>query len=393
MRILIGADTYYPGVDGASYFTQRLATGLKARGHQVLVIAPSRSLKSEYFSHDGVEIFGVSSWPTVLHKFYRFTPPLFIKNKIRPVIKRFQPEVAHIQGHFFIERAVVRVAGEQGVPTMGTNHFMPENLLHYLHAPKPIENLIKKFGWWQFKILFEKLPIVTTPTHTAAELLQQIGLAHSVLAVSCGIDLQKFKPENKNPELLKKYSLPTDRPIFLCVGRLAPEKNVDLILRALSPALKNNSAHLAVAGNGMEKSRLERLAGELGIKNAVTFLGFVPDVDLPGLYPLAQVFIMAGTAELQSLVIMEAMASGLPVIAVRALALPELAHPGVNGFLFNPGDEKALREAAEQLIANPQERLLMGAKSRELILKHDINLTMERYEELYRQLVEKYKKC
>lgn len=352
MRILIAADTFYPSVDGASFFTQRLAKKLLERGHEVLVIAPSTSFKSGYVDADGIPMFGVSSLPTLFHKLYRFTPPILLSKRIRPVIEKFDPQVAHIQGHFFIESTVAKLSREMRIPILATNHFMPENLLHYLHAPVAVENIIKKIGWAQFRAVFRRLPVVTTPTKTAAKVLKDIGLTQDILPLSCGIDLAKFNPRNDGGYLRLKYNLP-NKPLVLCVGRLAPEKHIDQILKACALALKKTSFHLMVAGNGMEKEKLIKLAQELGISDNVSFLGFVPDADLPFLYPLASLFIMAGTVELQSLVTMEAMASGVPILAANALALPELVHSGENGFLFDPQSVDNLANGIQKIITNP----------------------------------------
>lgn len=387
MKILIAADTFYPSVDGASFFTQRLTKKLMDRGHEVLVIAPSTSLKSvNTKTPDGISVFGVTSWPTFFHKFYRFTPPLRLMSKIRPVIKKFNPDVAHIQGHFFIESTIAKLSRELNIPILATNHFMPENLTHYMHAPQYIENIVNKLAWKQFKSVFDKLPFVTTPTQTAAKVLKDIGLKQEILPLSCGIDLAKFNPNNDGEYLRQRYHLP-NKPLVLCVGRLAPEKHIDQILKACAGALQKTTFHLMVAGNGMEKEKLLKLAKELGISDSVTFLGFVPDEDLPFLYPLASLFIMAGTVELQSLVTMEAMACGVPVLAANALALPELVHPGENGFLFDPQSVGELSGFIEKIISNPELKKYMSIQSLKYIKTHDINDTIRRFEELYQSLV------
>lgn len=386
MRILIASDTYYPSVDGASIFTQRLVVKLKERGHELMVIAPSTSFKDGYVTANGITVFGVSSWPTLFHKNYRFTPPIRLSKKIRPVIKKFNPDVTHIQGHFFIESTVAKLSRKLNIPILATNHFMPENLIHYLHAPVFIENIVTKLAWMQFKLVFDRLPSITTPTRTAAKVLKDIGIKQDVLPLSCGIDLTKFSPSNDGEFLRQKYHLP-NIPLVLCVGRLAPEKHIDKILKACANALQKTSFHLTIAGNGLEKENLIKLAAELGISDNVSFLGFVPDDDLPFLYPLASLFIMAGTVELQSLVTMEAMACGVPVLAANALALPELVHSGENGFLFNPESTEDIATYVEKIIANPELQSSMANKSLELIKVHDINDSIRRFESLYESLI------
>lgn len=389
MKIAVAADTYYPNIDGASYFTQRLVDGLVKRGHEVLVISPGRTKKNVYTSHHGAVTFEVASWPSGFHAEYRFCPPIFLKNKIRPALQKFRPDVVHIQGHFFIEAAAASVAKEMCVPVVGTSHFMPENLLHYaFFLTSGLKAQLKKLMWLHFKSVFKALPVITTPTHTAAKILKDIGIKQNVEALSCGIDMRIFNSANDGGYLKKKYALP-DGPIVLCVNRLAPEKNVDLILRAVALALKQTPFHFVVAGDGKEKNNLQQLAQSLGISKHVTFTAYISDADLPNLYPLASVFVMAGTVELQSLVTMEAMASGLPIIAADALALPELVQKEENGLLFKPGDAQDLANYIQKLCANETVRKSMAQKSLAIIKKHDIETTIKRFEEMYAALVKK----
>jgi glycosyltransferase involved in cell wall biosynthesis len=326
MKILIAADTYFPHVNGASYFTQRLAFYLQQRGHRVLVIAPSRTFKNEFYTHE-TPIQGIRSIPVLIHKDFRVSLPILLGSTVENVIAAYAPEIVHVQGHFFIQ--------------------------------------------------------------TGARLLQQIGFKKEVLPISCGIDRSRFCPSANGNGLRKKYSLPEGKKILLYVGRVDREKNIDLILRGLSRVVRTSNVHLVIAGRGAEENRLKRLERSLGLHERVTFAGFVPDADLPGFYAMADCFIIAGTAELQSIVTLEAMASGLPVIGVRAMALPELVHPGANGCLFYPGDESGVADCITAVFADASRRKEMSAGSLAIIERHDIEQTINQFESIYRSLVAK----
>jgi glycosyltransferase involved in cell wall biosynthesis len=142
----------------------------------------------------------------------------------------------------------------------------------------------------------------------------------------------------------------------------------------------------AIVGKGAEKTKLEKMAKSLGLEKKVIFLGFVPDKDLPNLYPLATCFIIAGIAELQSIVTMEAMASGLPVLAANAVALPELVHHGENGFLFETGDLKQIADCIVKIISDPKLQKRMSQKSLEMIKGHDETKIVSRFESFYSEL-------
>jgi 1,2-diacylglycerol 3-alpha-glucosyltransferase len=385
MKILLATDTYYPDVNGAAYFTYRLATLLAKRGHNVSVMCPSRSFKNTISNDKEVMVYGIRSIHLPVYQNFR-TSPFSISRTVRRVVREISPDIVHIQNHFLIGKEAVSAAKKLGIPVIGTNHFMPENLVHYLHLPGIAERWAQKLAWRQFVIVFEQLDFVTTPTKTAAALLVKAGLNKDVVPISCGIDLERFKPSNDGAYLERRFAIPTDRPVLLYVGRLDKEKRIDMILRALPDILRVTIVHLVLAGIGKEKQKLEGLREKLGIQQAVTFAGFVPDEDLQNIYKVADLFVTAGTAELQSIVTMEAMASGLPVVAVNAMALPELVHDGENGYLFSDGDSQMFAEKVVAILTNQTMRAQMSERSLEIIKDHDINKVIEKYEAIYNEV-------
>jgi 1,2-diacylglycerol 3-alpha-glucosyltransferase len=391
MKILIAAESYYPNTDGASYSAHRLAQSLKSKGHAVMAVAPSKTLRTGLEMRDGISVFGVRSYPILVYKNFRISPPVFTKKSIEKAVRDFDPDVIHIQSHFFVCEQVFRVAKKMGVPIVGTNHFMPENLIHYFPVPKSWKKGLKNSAWRKFKSVYEKLDIVTTPTVTAAKLAKGIGLDKEIIPVSNGIDLSRFKPQNEGEYLRDKYALGRD-PIFLYVGRLDKEKNLDKILKALALVPKEMEFRFAIAGKGAEGARLKKITKGLRLEKRVVFLGFVPDEDLPNLYPLADCFIIAGMAELQSIVTMEAMASGLPVLAVNAVALPELVHHGENGFLFEINELKQIADYIVKIISDQDIRKEMSQKSLDIIKEHDIIEVISKFESFYEELIEKNEK-
>lgn len=388
MRILIATDTYHPDVNGAAYFTYRLATTLTKRGHDVFVMCPSRSFKNTVSDDEGVMVYGIRSIRLPIYLNFRISP-VFVSRVIRGVVKRISPNVVHIQNHFLIGKQAVGAAKKLGIPVIGTNHFMPENLIHYLHPPIDAEKRLQQLAWRQCVEVFEQLDFVATPTKTAAALLRNAGLSKDIVPISCGIDLERFKPTNDGSYLRQRFAIPDNKLVLLYVGRLDKEKRIDVILRSLPDILRATSVHLVLAGIGKEKQQLEETTRDLGIQEAVAFTGFVPDEDLQNLYRIADLFVTAGIAELQSIVTMEAMASGLPVVAVNAMALPELVHDGENGYLFADGDSKMLAEKVIAILSNQETRAQMSKKSLDIIKNHDINKVVERYESIYSQITDR----
>jgi len=392
MKILIATDTYYPpDVNGAAYFAYRLATLLAKRGHNVFVMCPSRSFKNVVSNDEGVTVYGIRSIRLPLYPNFRFSP-LFISGKIiRRAVEEIYPDIVHIQNHFLIGKRAATAAKKLGIPVIGTNHFMPENVVHHLPLPKFADMWLYKFAWRQVIRTFEQLDFVTAATKTAVALLKNAGFSKDIMPISSGIDLERFKPANDRLNLKRIFDVPVNKPVLLYVGRLDKEKRIDIILRALPDILRVTNVHLVLAGVGTEERKLEELTEKLGIQKAVTFTGFIPDRDLQNIYRIGDLFVTAGIAELQSLVTMEAMASGLPVVAVNAMALPELVHDGENGYLFSDGNSEMLAEKVIAILSNQPMRAQMSKKSLEIIKDHDINKIIEKYESVYNEIANRSK--
>jgi glycosyltransferase involved in cell wall biosynthesis len=390
MRILIASDFYYPDVNGISYFAQRLAAGLAKRGHQIFVMAPARAVRDNILTRDSVIIYSVRSIRVPIYPNFRASPPVLIRRDIEKHTRKIQPNIIHIQDHFMVGREATLAARKSNIPIIGTNHLMPENLIHYLRLPDFAEKKLKEFFWRDFSRVYRRLDAVTTATKTAAQLIEMLELEKDVVPISCGIDLEKFNPRNNGAYLKQRYGIPESHPVILYVGRLDREKRIELILRALPQIVESVDAHLVLAGTGKLMAEFEHMAEEIGVRGRVTFPGFVPNEDLPSLYRMADVFVIAGTAELQSIVTMEAMASGLPIVAVNAVALPELVHDGENGYLFPEGDSEVLAQRASAILSNPALKAKMGQKSLDIIQAHDIRMTLDKYETLYGQVIAKH---
>lgn len=276
MKILLATDTYHPQVNGAAYFTQRLAHHLARRGHRVAVVAPSRSFSNTCETDDvGVTTYGIRSVPLPFYPNLRVSPSFLGRTAIGAAIRAAAPDVVHVQNHFLIGGYVAATARRLNVPVVGTNHFMPENIVAHLPLPQFMAPVIKGIMWRQFRTVYEKLDRVTAPSIAATAMLSTIGLRQRALTVSNGVDLSQFHPGTDGAYLREKYGLP-DRPTLLFVGRLDDEKCLPDLLRAVPLILRTCEVHVVIAGIGPRRGAIEQLIHELGIAESVTLAGFVP---------------------------------------------------------------------------------------------------------------------
>ncbi len=379
LTIVMGCDTFAPDVNGAARFAERLAAGLVERGHDVHVVAPAASRKHGTWieEHEGQKMTAhrLRSWRWYPHDWLRFALPWMSKANARRVLDEVKPDVVHFQSHIVVGRGLAYEAQKRGIRIVATNHVMPENIMEFTVIPKFLQKALIAIEWRDARKSFDRAEAVTTPTRKAADFLENATGLRGVHAISCGIEAQNYTPD----------FTPRTANRILFVGRVTGEKHIDVLLNAIKLLPSDLDARLQIVGGGDQLKNLQTLAETLGIADRVEFLGYVSDQELRQAYTRATVFAMPSIAELQSIATMEAMASGLPVVAANAMALPHLVHDGENGHLFRPGDAQDLADKLESILRLPQDELdVLKHASLRTVAAHDIQTTISTFESLYR---------
>jgi len=392
MKILISSESYWPNKDGGAVFERNLVHGLIDAGHEVRVLAPGKSWR-HYEETDGESyIYRTASVRLPLNKDYKVT--YYARHETLRALNDFQPDVVHVHTMALTGLSLIRHARSRGISAVATNHLMPENVL--MSFPKFIMNSerVQRFFWKTIVRFHNRFDAVSTPTESATQPLRDHGLKSPLESISNGVDSEDFKPlgeHDKYEGVLDRFKLP--KSYFMYLGRVNAEKRIDMTIDAFAIVAKENpKLHLVIAGSGNRVKELEALSEEKGIKDRVHFLGLVSEDEKRALYQNAEFFIITSPAELQSIVLLEAMASGLPVIAVDVMALCELCHDGENGYLLELDDIRGCAAAIEKLHKDIDLRQKYGKRSREIILKdHAMNVTIEKYIKFYEIALSKNK--
>jgi len=380
LTILIAADTYPPHVNGAAQFGYRLAKGMTSRGHEVHVLAcrPDKGKSFTEFRTEGT-VHRIRSHSVPTHEYFRITFPWEIKKEISLLFDRVKPDVVHIQSHYMIGEHVLYEAERRGVRIVATNHFMPENLNPFLPFPQWFKDIVGRISWKDMGKVMGRADVVTTPTPLAAKAMHQHAFLRKVLPLSNGIDSAAY--ELREGEVMERHPHPT----VLFAGRLAEEKHVNVLIDAVAKTPAELNVHLEIVGGGEVRAALEAQVARLGLEPRVKFLGLASDTELREAYIKADLFCMPGTAELQSLVTLEAMSASTPVLLADAMALPHLVRDGENGYLFTPNDSDDLAAKITKVLQLPAEELAaMGKASRCMVEPHSIQGTLQTFEDLYR---------
>lgn len=416
MKIVISTDLYYPMINGVAVFSRNLAAGLKKRGHDVMVLAPSITgkFKIEKDPEFGFTVVRLKSvkihlYPDQINKVPEAKdflgvklPKVYYKNglnaslncyrTVKRILDDFQPDIIHDQTPGPVALAVFRYAKKRDIPLVSTDHAYPDNLTQQLKLPhvakKPINSMMNKY----FVSFLKRSEYATMPTEQAvADLIPQKRKPFKVPveALSNGIDLSRFAKGRANKEIYDEYKIPKNKPIVLYIGRVDPEKSLDILMKAFIKAHeKVPDAHLVVVGDGSARSKLEGIIEKAGLNKNAHFLGRVVGDNLPQLYRTGTVFAITSKTETQSIVLMEAMASGLPCVAVDAGAVHELVKNNKNGYLVEADDITAVANSLVKILTNKERQAKMSEESVARATKHDISHTLTRMEEIYTQVLE-----
>ena len=418
MKIVISSDIYYPMINGVAMFSRNLAMGMAKKGHNVLVLAPS--INGDFkMERDREGKFRIARLPSIKMPFYpdqindvpeakkffgRQMPKLLYKNglhvslnpysEIKEVLDKFKPDLIHDQTPGPVALAVYRYAKKNDIPIVATSHAYPDNISDQLPLGKIGKKAFDTVMQQYFISFLRKSAYSTMPTELGMDDLLPKKRRHfkaPVEAISNGVDLSKFGKKKVSGRLYRKYRVDPNKKTLLYVGRVDPEKSLNVLMEAFARVHRNNpDTQLLIVGDGTDKSRLETDANELGIRDSVIFAGRVIGRDLPVLYNMGDVFGITSTTETQSIVVLEAMASGLPVIAVRAGALEELVTTNRNGFLCEPKNVREVASSFDFILSNPEKAREMGAESRKIAKTHDLSHTLNRMEEIYKEVIKNH---
>jgi len=389
MRILFATESYYPNIDGGAIAQRRLVHELTKKDHEVGVIAPGLSYKKSIEQDNGSTIFRARGLvlPFYMNNSYHFSPfPLF---QVKKIIKDFKPDVVDVCSPYPIGISTIICARKYKIPIVGSIHILPENMLSPFMNYKHYET-IRKYSWSYLVYFFNLVNWATIPTQSGADMYIKRGLKTKITPISNGVDTEVFNTNNDGNYLRKRFNVPK-KNIVLYTGRINQEKNLDVLINAIPHVLKKIDAHFLFCGSGGSyKRQMIDLAESLGISKHTTFINFLDWKDYPNIYSLADLFVMPAEAELQSIVTMEAISSGLPVVLVNKGALPELANSG-NGYLFEPKNSKQMASHMIKILSDKKLQKDMKAKSLELAKKHSMSSICSQYENVYENLLDEYK--
>ncbi|KGL39642.1 glycosyltransferase family 4 protein [Listeria sp. SHR_NRA_18] len=386
MNIGIFTDTFFPQISGVATSIKTMEKELTKRGHNVYIFTtsdPQADLEAERG-----KVFRFSSIPFVFFPERRIA--MAGTQKVARLIKRLEIDVIHTHTEFSMGLIGKKMAKKFDLPVLHTYHTMYEDYLHYIGKGKLIgQGVVQKLS----RAFCDSMDTVIVPTEKVQTSLRSYGIANHIRIIPTGTEFKSFEPDRfKQADLAQTKAdlgiLPDDK-VVVSVGRVAQEKGIDIIVRAFPSVLaKVPNAKLLIVGDGPARAELEELAFTEDISKSVIFAGEQDWETIGRFYQLGDVFVSASTSETQGMTYIEAMASGIPVIAKADRSNENLILNRKTGRSFRADWE--LPEVMCDMLQQPEvaERLAANA------LQHIGSFSAERFganiEQIYMEVCENY---
>jgi 1,2-diacylglycerol 3-alpha-glucosyltransferase len=388
VRLAVFSDSFYPELGGIQDSILATARELGARGHEILLITP-RASEGDYARINrpvrepdlgaSVRILRVVSLP-VPSSSQQSRLAVFDPRCWRDV-EAFAPEVIHTHTFLGVGLQAIGCARRLRVPLIGTNHWDVNGFDVYLPWGR---GLFRRMSSRLVAGYYQQCDWVTAPSQYTIDEMKSSRLRRSCSVVSNPIDTTLFHPVSSEDKQALRARLKLNGSVVVCAGRLGKEKRVDVIIRAIAATRRHvPDISLVVAGHGTARRGLEQLARDLGIAEHVQFVGTLGHDALAEFFAAADLFAIASTSETQSMVLLQAMACGLPAVGVRAGGLSEHIPPEV-GALAEPGCAEDFAEKIAQLLQAPEP---MRRAARAFVERFAVGSIADAWEALYGRAV------
>ncbi|NPV91441.1 MAG: glycosyltransferase family 4 protein [Firmicutes bacterium] len=323
MRIGIFSDSYKPYISGVVISIENTVRELKEMGHEVYIFAPRYPEATE----DEPGIFRFRSFRSPTNNDFSVAIPISLK--MGSIIKGLDLDLIHVHSPFLLGRLGAVQARRMGIPLVFTYHTLYEQYVHYVPLQ---QDLTRRLTVQITRYFCNQCDTVITPTSKVKQILDDYGVKSPIEVLPTGIDLDRFKNGDRQ-WLRKKFGLSQGDKVLLFVGRLSKEKNLEFLIRAFTRIAGLPDVYLVLVAQGPEEDALKELVRDLGLGDRVIFAGRMVDDDLVNSYYGADLFVFPSVTETQGLVVVEAMATGLPVVALDAFGVSEMVDNGINGIL------------------------------------------------------------
>lgn len=376
VNILMMTNTYLPHVGGVACSVKAFAQEYRKRGQRVLIVAPEFPNTSER-EHDVVRVPAIQNFNGT-----DFSVRLPIPGTLTRALTEFDPDIVHSHHPFLLGDTALRVAAKLNAPLIFTHHTMYERYTHYVPGDSPTMQRFVMDLATHYANLCDQ---VFAPSESIAAVLTERGVETPIKPLPTGVDVARFANGDRE-RARQRYAIPPNAFVVGHVGRLAPEKNLPFLARATSSFLqRHRKAHFLVVGTGPSEDEVVQVCRRMKVDDRLHLAGVCKGQELVDAYQAMDVFAFASTSETQGMVLNEAMAAGVPVVALDAPGTREVVVDQVNGRLLSGQDTSAFVSALRWVACHDDVDILQSA-ARETANKFALGRCAERALKAYESL-------
>jgi 1,2-diacylglycerol 3-alpha-glucosyltransferase len=378
MNILMMTNTYLPHVGGVANSVSVFTKEMQRRGHHVVVVAPEYSEAVR----DDPNIIRV---PALQHfNGSDFSMMLPIPNFLVHHLENFRPDIVHSHHPFLLGSTAIRISMRYNVPLVFTQHTMFEQYTHYVPMG---HKRLKKFVVILSTGYANMSNLVIAPSESIAAVLKSRGVNRPIEVIPTGIHVDKFR-HGDGQKIRVSANIPHDAFVIGHLGRLAPEKNLEFLSKAVALFLQNEpKAHFIVVGYGPSEEQMYRFFLHKNLQSRVRFIGKLQNQELIDAYHAMDVFAFSSKSETQGLVLAEAMAAGVPVVALDASGVREVVRDNSNGYLLKSENIQYFANALERIhIMSPQNRESFSSEAKKTAELFSVKVCTTKLLDVYEKL-------
>jgi glycosyltransferase involved in cell wall biosynthesis len=345
MRIGFFTDHAYPGGYGVEFATEAFKNGLERLGHEVFIYAPyDKEVKDANQNIFRFKAVRIQKNPKMFFNF----PFLPVKKSWKEVIN-FKLDIVHAQSPFNLGLLAKHIARKQKVPFVYTYH---TDLQSWVKANMWEKFITPRLALWWVGHYSNQADAVIAISSKIKAALQKMKVKKPIYVLPNCIDLKLFyKDRSKALDFRKKYDISLEAKVLIFVGRLSKEKNLIFLLQTLAEILKKKKdVFLLLVGSGYQMDALKKVAEDLGVAENVRFTGFIPHDEVASYYNMADIFVMSSLSEIMPLVVLEAMACGLPIVVLDDPIFHDIVFEGQNGFRVKEQKPEVFAEKVQHLL-------------------------------------------
>lgn len=381
MNILMMTNTYKPFVGGVERSVETFSDEYRKRGHRVVIVAPTYKNMPKK-EKDVVRIPAIQNFHET-----GFSVQLPIPGILSEHLREFRPDIVHSHHPYLIGDSALRVAAKYKVPLIFTFHTLYERYTHYIPGDSPA---LKRFVVALSTGYANLCDRVFAPSQSIADLLRQRGVGTPIDVIPTGIYVEKFA-QGDGRGFRTSAGIPHDALVVGFLSRIAPEKNIMFLIKAVALFLKEEKgAHFLIIGKGPSENDVRNFFNQEKLKRRVHYVGILQNRELINAYHAMDVFAFASQTETQGLVLTEAIAASVPVVAIDAPGVREVVRDYINGRLLfseNVEDFVSALQWFARLPAHKRQDLKKAA--RETANQFSIDHCVERALRIYKEAIDK----